>query len=76
MAVERKRSTRRSVRHRVTVPSAHDQSMRSRTSKCKSCCKKFTAFLFSHVGLCALLVGYAIGGAFVFRALEAPHEVI
>ncbi|XP_022700770.1 uncharacterized protein LOC111267064 isoform X2 [Varroa jacobsoni] len=39
------------------------------------CCRRFTAFLFSHVGLCALVVGYAVLGAFAFRALEAPHEV-
>ncbi|OQR71577.1 potassium channel subfamily K member 18-like [Tropilaelaps mercedesae] len=39
------------------------------------CCRRFTAFLFSHVGLCALVVGYAVLGAFTFRALEAQHEV-
>lgn len=44
-------------------------------NRCKSCCRKFTAFLFSHVGLCALVVGYSVLGAFAFRALEAPYEV-
>lgn len=30
--------------------------------------------MFSHVGLCGLVVGYSILGAFAFQALEAPHE--
>lgn len=45
-----------------------------RDTKCKKCCRKFTTFLFSHVGLCALVIGYSIMGAFAFRALEAPYE--
>ncbi|XP_013793484.2 TWiK family of potassium channels protein 7-like [Limulus polyphemus] len=44
------------------------------SSKCKTCYQQFTAFMFFHVGLCALVVGYSIMGAFAFRALEAPHE--
>ncbi|XP_054719912.1 potassium channel subfamily K member 18-like [Uloborus diversus] len=66
MALERKRSGRRggSVRHRKRPPE----------NKCKTCCKRFTAFMFSHVGLCGLVVGYSILGAFAFRALEAPFE--
>nr|XP_037268533.1 uncharacterized protein LOC119159785 [Rhipicephalus microplus] len=44
-------------------------------NKCRSCCRKFAAFLFSHVGLCALVVGYSVLGAFAFRALEGPYEV-
>ncbi|XP_065301897.1 TWiK family of potassium channels protein 7-like [Dermacentor albipictus] len=47
----------------------------SEGSKCRSCCRKFAAFLFSHVGLCALVVGYSVLGAFAFRALEGPYEV-
>lgn len=42
---------------------------------CRSCFRKFAAFLFSHVGLCALVVGYSVLGAFAFRALEGPYEV-
>ncbi|CAG2108632.1 unnamed protein product [Medioppia subpectinata] len=33
------------------------------------------AFLFSHIGLCALVFGYSIVGAFTFRAIEAPNEL-
>lgn len=65
--MERKRSSRRRGPHAAL--SAPPEN------KCKSCCRKFTAFLFSHVGLCALVVGYSILGAFAFRALEAPYEV-
>lgn len=43
-------------------------------TKCKRCCRRFTTFIFSHVGLCALVIGYSIMGAFAFRALEAPYE--
>ncbi|GFW96653.1 uncharacterized protein TNCV_2847101 [Trichonephila clavipes] len=67
MALERKRSSRRGgpgSRHRKRPPE----------NKCKSCCRRFTAFMFSHVGLCALVVGYSILGAFAFQALEAPYE--
>ncbi|GFU02965.1 hypothetical protein NPIL_451871 [Nephila pilipes] len=42
--------------------------------RCRRCCGRFTTFLFSHVGLCALVIGYSIMGAFAFRALEAPYE--
>ncbi|XP_055953253.1 potassium channel subfamily K member 17-like [Argiope bruennichi] len=63
MGLERKRSSRRGPRRK-----------RPPENKCKSCCRRFTAFMFSHVGLCALVVGYSILGAFAFQALEAPYE--
>ena len=47
---------------------------RERRRKCIHCCKKFVAFLFSHIGLCSLVVGYTILGGIVFQALEGPHE--
>lgn len=31
-------------------------------------------YLFSHVGLCLLVIGYVIGGAFLFRHLEGDGE--
>lgn len=56
------------------VVTANRQRKRPHDSKCKTCCRRFTTFLFSHVGLCVLVVGYSIMGAFAFRALEAPYE--
>ncbi|XP_022238374.1 TWiK family of potassium channels protein 7-like [Limulus polyphemus] len=65
MALERKRPSGRSgSRFAEKTPA----------NKCKAFCRKFTAFTFSHVGLCGLVVGYSIMGAFAFRALEAPYE--
>lgn len=64
MALERKRSSRRNPSRRKRPPE----------NKCKTCCRRFTAFMFSHVGLCGLVVGYSILGAFAFQALEAPFE--
>ncbi|XP_054711246.1 TWiK family of potassium channels protein 18-like [Uloborus diversus] len=47
----------------------------SRCSKCRRYCRRVTTFLFSHVGLCGLVVGYSIVGAFTFEALEAGYEL-
>ncbi|XP_035231532.1 TWiK family of potassium channels protein 7-like [Stegodyphus dumicola] len=46
----------------------------SKCSKCRRYCRLIATFLFSHIGLCALVVGYSIIGAFTFEALEAGHE--
>lgn len=51
----------------------HERQKGKSKAKCW-CCKKFLAFLFSHVGLCALVVGYTILGAFVFRHYESVKE--
>lgn len=48
--------------------------MRERRRKILSCIKKFIAFLFSHIGLCSLVVAYSIMGGFVFKAIEGPFE--
>ena len=47
---------------------------RRQRQKVVSCCKKFVAFLFSHIGLAAMVVAYSIMGGFLFKALEAPYE--
>ncbi|XP_064618671.1 TWiK family of potassium channels protein 9-like [Lineus longissimus] len=47
---------------------------REHIRKVKICCQKFWAFLFSHIGLSGLVVGYSIMGGFLFQALEAPKE--
>ncbi|XP_059225079.1 TWiK family of potassium channels protein 12 [Stomoxys calcitrans] len=38
--------------------------------KFKDHCRKFTAFLFSNVGIILLVIFYTIGGAFIFQAIE------
>lgn len=37
------------------------------------CCKRFIAFLFSHVGLAAMVVAYSILGGFLFMAIESSN---
>ncbi|XP_054166609.1 TWiK family of potassium channels protein 7-like [Oppia nitens] len=46
----------------------------SRCGKCCYYCRQVTTFLFSHIGLCTLLIGYAVMGAFTFQALELKNE--
>ena len=41
---------------------------------CLSCCKKFTAFMFSRVGLFVVMIGYVAMGGWLFQALEARNE--
>jgi hypothetical protein len=41
---------------------------------CLSCCKKFTAFMFSRVGLFVVMIGYVALGGWLFQALEAKNE--
>lgn len=45
-----------------------------RMERCKNCCKSFTTFIFSRVGLCLLVVAYAFGGGVVFQFLEASTD--
>ncbi|BFZ05493.1 hypothetical protein BsWGS_08532 [Bradybaena similaris] len=51
-----------------------ESTLRERKRKCVQYCKKFIAFLFSHVGLCSLVVAYTILGGFIFQALENKAE--
>ncbi|CAG2174257.1 unnamed protein product, partial [Oppiella nova] len=46
----------------------------TRCGKCCYYCRQVTTFLFSHIGLCTLLIGYALMGAFTFQALELKNE--
>jgi hypothetical protein len=45
-----------------------------RMERCKNCCKSFTTFVFSRVGLCLLVAAYAVGGGVVFQFLESSSE--
>ena len=48
---------------------------RQRRQQCCNCWKSMLAFLFSHIGLAAMVVAYSIMGGFLFQALEAPYEL-
>ena len=48
---------------------------RSKCAKFYFYCRRISTFLFSHIGLFTLLLGYAIVGAFTFQALEHPNEL-
>jgi hypothetical protein len=43
---------------------------KSHRERFRRCLQVFLTQLFSHVGLCALVVAYSIGGAFLFELLE------
>jgi hypothetical protein len=40
----------------------------------RGCCKRVSKFLFSHIGLVAMVVIYAVAGAFLFELLEQHEE--
>ncbi|KAI9552978.1 hypothetical protein GHT06_020864 [Daphnia sinensis] len=42
--------------------------------KLKEFARKLIAFLFGHVGICGLVVGYIIMGAFAFMAIESEDQ--
>ena len=42
--------------------------------KCTSCCKKTMKFLFSHIGLCGMVIAYSVAGGFMFQHLEQTNE--
>ncbi|KAF8766605.1 TWiK family of potassium channels protein 18-like [Argiope bruennichi] len=46
----------------------------SRCGKCRYYCQTGSTFVFSHIGLCSLVFGYTVLGAFTFEALEAGNE--
>lgn len=41
--------------------------------KMKDCCRKLVAFMFTQVGVGAVIVAYAICGAFAFKAVEEKY---
>ncbi|XP_005094519.1 potassium channel subfamily K member 2 [Aplysia californica] len=44
------------------------------TQQKDSCCKMVMKFLFSHVGLCAMVILYCVAGGFIFEHLEKNNE--
>lgn len=53
----------------------HRQQHQSKCAKCCYYCRIITTFIFSHVGLCALVFAYSFLGAFTFEWLEAHNEL-
>lgn len=47
----------------------------SRCQGCLSFIRQLFGFLFSHIGLLSLVVGYCIMGAFIFEELEKDNEI-
>lgn len=47
---------------------------RSRCGKCYFYFRQITTFVFSHIGLCMLLLGYTLFGALTFREIELENE--
>lgn len=72
MALDR----RRSVRDRGSVRSRGSSSASSTDpkEKLKDCCRQFVAFMFTQVGVGALVVSYAIMGAFAFIEIEGKSK--
>ena len=62
----------------ASVASYSAASGAEQTTRCGSCMKvtrSVTSFLLSHIGLLSLVVGYCIGGAFIFQELERANEI-
>ena len=62
----------------ASVASYSAASGAEQQTKCGSCMKvtrSVTSFLLSHIGLLSLVVGYCIGGAFIFQELESTNEL-
>lgn len=60
-----------------TIPTRSRGRTRGPMSRCGKCChycRQVLTFFVSHIGLCTLLLGYAIAGAFLFQWLESEHE--
>ena len=52
-----------------------EQSDVSNLSKCLTAVRRFFTFLFSHIGLLALVGGYCILGGLTFEHLERENEL-
>lgn len=55
--------------------SIHQPPKKTLWQKFKDAFRAVIAFVFSNVGICVLVLGYLILGAFMFQHLEAPLEV-
>lgn len=51
-----------------------DQDKEDKRQARRNCCKKALKFMFSHIGLCGMVVAYSIAGGFIFQHLEKTNE--
>ena len=63
-----------STRRRMMIPPLGPPP-KSNWTKFKDAFRAFVAWVFSNVGICVLVVGYLMIGAFMFRVIEAPEEL-
>ncbi|CAF4979755.1 unnamed protein product, partial [Rotaria sp. Silwood1] len=61
-------------RRKFKDSSLHDDQRICTKENCLTCCKKFTAFMFSRVGLFLVMIGYVALGGWLFQTLEARNE--
>ncbi len=66
-----------SARERDAAPRFYYKRARSYTfcQRMRHACRALLAFLFTQVGVCALVGAYMVLGAFVFAALEADSQM-
>jgi hypothetical protein len=57
--------------HKDAVIVSHLPTHVDSNGRCKTYCRELIAFLFSHLGLCLLLIGYMLMGAAIFQELES-----
>ena len=53
-----------------------DDDEEGNKKKSRECCKRFLKFLFSHIGLCGMVILYSVAGGFIFQHLEETNEVM
>ncbi|CAG0894769.1 unnamed protein product [Darwinula stevensoni] len=58
------------------ISESETDASQDRNSKCRLLLKSTLTCVFSHAGLYALVAGYTVLGAFIFRALETEYEVV
>ncbi len=62
-------------RRQAKDPNSTEDKRICTKENCLRCCKKFTAFMFSRVGLFFVMMGYVALGGVLFQELEAGNEL-
>lgn len=67
-------SMRRKTPSELPEEDGHQRTEDKFKEKCQKCGKKLLMYMFSHIGLTGLVVGYSILGGVIFQELESPYE--